>query len=374
MRATARYLGAAVLAAAAATASAQANELRFAIGVPANFTMVDAMRHFEAKIPERTNGALSARLYTGSSLLNFTETFPGVRDGVADMGYVVVPYHRAELRESNLLGDLGMIGTNIVVMAGAASEYCFTDAECRQEYLREGQVMLGFTSTANFRLISNTPIRTLDDLRGKRVRSYSAFGRWATDMGAIEVNLPAGDIYEGFSQGTIDANVHPYEAFTTLSLNDVAKYVTDINLGSLFVNALFNTNLDLWRSWDEPTRLAVMETAAEGIGRAVAATYAGDIAYEQNGVTELGVELINADDAMVEALAAFIQKDLPGIATLNESTFGVRGAEAKIARFMELVEKWEGLVGAIDATDPDQVGELYRTSLFGDIDKATYGM
>ncbi|UOM37251.1 C4-dicarboxylate TRAP transporter substrate-binding protein [Acuticoccus sp. I52.16.1] len=291
-------VAAATMVAATMSAPAMADELKFAIGVPANFKMVDAMRYFEETIPERTNGALTTRLFTGSSLLNFTETFPGVRDGIADMGYVVPVYHRAELKESSLLGDLGMVGSNIVVMAGAASEYCLTDAECQQEYLREGQVMLGFTSTAPFRLISKMPIATLDDLEGKRVRSYAAFGRWVEKMNGVQVNLPAGDIYEGFSQGTLDANVHPYEAFVTLSLNDVAGYVTDINLGALFVNALFNTNLDLWQSWDEETRLAVMDTAAEGIGRAVAATLAEDIAFAEKGLVDLEVEVIEPEPAM----------------------------------------------------------------------------
>ena len=117
-----KRIGALAIASMAMTVGVQAKELKFAIGVPDKFTMVDAMRYFRDKIPERTNGELTAKLFTGSSLLNFTETFPGIRDGVADMGYVVSSYHRAELKESNLIGDLGMAGSNIVVMAGAASE------------------------------------------------------------------------------------------------------------------------------------------------------------------------------------------------------------------------------------------------------------
>lgn len=356
------------------TSTAQATEIKFAIGVPDKFTMVDAMRYFRDKIPERTDGKITAKLFTGSSLLNFTETFPGVRDGVADMGYVVASYHRAELKESNLLGDLGMTGTNIVVMAGAASEYCISDEECRNEYINEGQVFLGFTSTAPYRLISKTSIATMDELKGKRIRSFSAFGRWAEALGGVQVNLPAGDIYEGFSQGTIDVNTHPYEALVTLSLKDVATYVTDLNLGALFVNALFNTNLDLWRSWDEKTRLAVMDTAAEGIGRAVAATYAEDFKYGETGVKEMGVTIVQPEQAMIDATKAFVEKDLPGIAALNEKQFGVTNAQAKIDRFTKLVEKWEGLVSKIDPKNPDQVADLFRDNIYSDVNKATYGM
>lgn len=360
--------------AAVMTGSVQAETLRFAIGVPENFTVVQAMKYFAEKLPERTGGKMDAKLFTGSSLLNFTETFSGVKDGIADMGYVVAAYHRAELKESNLIGDLGMLGSNLVVMAGAASEYCFTDAECAAEYMNQGQVFLGFGSTPPYRVISKTPLKSMADLKGKRIRSFSAYGRWAEDVGGVQVNLPAGDIYQGFSQGTIDANMHPYEALVTLSLKDVAKFVTDLPLGTFYINALFNTNQGLWRGWDAETRIAVMDTAVEGIGRAAAATYSEDLAFAGGGVAELGVEVVTPDQDVIDATKAFVDKDVPAIAALNEQTFGVTGAAPKIARFQELVAKWEGLVAGIDPSNQDEVADLYRENVFGSIDKSTYGM
>lgn len=357
-----------------AVGGANAETLRFAIGMPDNSPIVSGPKYFAENLSARTDGALDARLFTGSSLLNFSETFPGIRDGVADIGYVVASYHRAELKESNLIGDLGMTGTNIVAMAGAASEYCFIDEACRNEWITQGQVFLGFTSTAPYRLISTTPLATLDDVKGKRIRSFSAYGRWAEAMGAAQVNLPAGDIYEGFTQGTIDVNVHPYEALVTLSLKDVAKNVTDMQIGSLFINALFNTNLDAWRGWDEKTRVAVLDLALESIGRSVANTHADDLAYHEKGVAEIGVTVIAPDQALVDAKNAFVEKDLEEIARLNEQSFGVTDAQAKIERFNALVAKWEGLVAGIDPANADQVADLFRESAFGDLDKATYGM
>lgn len=369
-----RVLCAATALSAVSLSAASADTLRFAIGMPDNSPIISGPKYFVENLPARTDGVLDAKLFAGSSLLNFTETFPGIRDGVADMGYVVASYHRAELKETNLIGDLGMTGTNIVAMAGAASEYCFSDQACRDEWIAQGQVFLGFTSTAPYRLISTTPLASLDDLKGKRVRSFSAYGRWAEAMGASQVNLPAGDIYEGFSQGTIDVNVHPYEALVTLSLKDVAKNVTDLPIGALYVNALFNINLDAWRSWDEKTRVAVMDLAAESIGRSVANTYADDLAYHEKGVADLGVTVVTPEQALIDAKNAFVQEDLKEIARLNEEEFGVTDAQAKMDRFSALAEKWEGLVAGIDPANADQVAELFRDNIFAETDKATYGM
>lgn len=356
------------------TGAAHAKELRFAIGVPDKFTIVKAMQYFEDTIPGRTNGEITAKLFTGSSLMSFSETLTGVRDGIADMGYVVSAYHRAELPESNLIGDLGMTGAHPIVMAGAASEYCFTDAECTDEYQRMGQVFLGFASTPPYRLISKEPLETLDDIQGKKIRSFSAYGRWAQDLGGTQVNLPAGEIYEAFTQGTIDVNMHPYEALVTLNLADVAKYVTDIQLGTFYINALFNTNQDLWQSLSAEKRIAIMDTAAEGIGRAASATFVEDQQFHNGGAAALGVTVVQPDQAVIDATQAFLAKDVPGIAQLNEEQFGVTGAAPKIDRFRALIAKWEGLVAGVDAADPAAVASLFQANLFGGIDKSTYGM
>lgn len=366
-------LTASVVALTVASA-AQAKELRFAIGVPEKFTIVEAMKHFSDTIPDRTDGAITAKLFTGSSLMSFSETLTGIRDGIADMGYVVSAYHRAELPQSNLIGDLGMTGTNPIVMAGAASEYCFTDPECSAEYQKMGQVFLGFASTPPYRLISKDPLKTLEDLKGKRIRSFSAYGRWAQDLGGTQVSLPAGEIYEAFTQGTIDVNMHPYEALVTLNLADVAKNVTDIELGTFYINALFNTNIDLWRSLPEDQRIAIMETAAEGIGRAATATFVEDQKFHNGGAEELGVTVVKPSQDVIDATKAFLAKDVPGIAKLNEEKFGVTEASKKVDRFRELITKWEGLVGGVDPTDPNAVAALFAANLFGDIDKANYGM
>ena len=370
-----RFIGIGVaMVALAAAHTAQAKELRFAIGVPEKFTIVQAMKYFSETIPGRTDGAITAKLFTGSSLMSFSETLTGIRDGVADMGYVVSAYHRAELPQSNLIGDLGMTGTNPIVMAGAASEYCFTDPECAAEYQKMGQVFLGFASTPPYRLISKDPLKTLQDIKGKRIRSFSAYGRWAQDLGGTQVSLPAGEIYEAFTQGTIDVNMHPYEALVTLNLADVAKNVTDIELGTFYINALFNTNQDLWKSLPEKQRIAIMTTAAEGIGRAATATFAEDQRFHNGGAEALGVTIVKPSQDVIDATKAFLAKDVPGIAKLNEEKFGVTSAAKKVDRFRALITKWEGLVSGVDATNADAVAGLFAANLFGDLDKASYGM
>ena len=94
----------AVLAAAAActalsATALHAETLRYAIGFPPGGAVTDGIAEFNEKLQAETDMAL--KVYE-LSLLDLKETPPGVRDGLADAGYVLTPYYPAEFSESNL--------------------------------------------------------------------------------------------------------------------------------------------------------------------------------------------------------------------------------------------------------------------------------
>lgn len=107
-----KHLKLTTLAATAAIALApiaQAETLRHAVGSAGVSGLIDGTEAWADYIKEQTGGETEIKIYAGS-LLNFTETFTGLRDGIADSGFVVPAYHRAELPYANLLSDMGTAG------------------------------------------------------------------------------------------------------------------------------------------------------------------------------------------------------------------------------------------------------------------------
>ncbi len=72
--------------------------------------------------------------------------------------------------------------------------------------------MLWNSDTA--RLMSRSkPIRTLDDLKGMKIRTPSAAqSAQLTALGAIPVDMPANQIYNNLDRGVIDASMIPMSA------------------------------------------------------------------------------------------------------------------------------------------------------------------
>lgn len=81
--------------AALAAQSASAEQIRIAVGLTGDNPLVNGMHRFAEQLEAETRGKWTARIFE-MSLLNLAESMTGVRDGVAEVAYVVPAYHRAE--------------------------------------------------------------------------------------------------------------------------------------------------------------------------------------------------------------------------------------------------------------------------------------
>jgi TRAP-type C4-dicarboxylate transport system substrate-binding protein len=81
-------------------------------------------------------------------------------------------------------------------------------------------------------LISKTPIRTLADFKGKKVRTIPAYNNLIKSLGAEPISLPSADLYQSLQKGIIDAAITGANDFVGLKLIEVAKYYTALNLGN----------------------------------------------------------------------------------------------------------------------------------------------
>jgi TRAP-type C4-dicarboxylate transport system substrate-binding protein len=77
------------------------------------------------------------------------------------------------------------------------------------------------------------PIRTLEDLKGMRIRTPSrAQSAQLTTLGATPVDMPVTQIYNALERGVIDATMIPLSAMLDFKLLEVVKYLTvDAPLG-----------------------------------------------------------------------------------------------------------------------------------------------
>jgi TRAP-type transport system periplasmic protein len=358
---------------------AKAKTLKAAVGLATSSAQYYAFENFAKYVEERSD--LKIKVFS-MSLLNLKETPPGVRDGIADMGFVLPPYYPAEYAENNLVSNLSMLSTTGrqvespgAAMAGATSEYTYFHCpECLAEYKKENQVYLGTGSSPTYIMLCTVPVRTMEDLKGKKYRSGAAnFGRWAEAFGGIKVSIPGNDIYEAMGQGVIDCAMLSATELTNLSLFDLVKYVTRRIPGGVFSGvATNNVNVETWKSLTTEQRKVFLQGAA-GINADLTWKYYTDAKKNLEASPAKGVEVIEPGPEIMAASDAFVKGDLKVISEQFTKDYGITNVDAKIAKIAELVEKWKTLTADI-ADDRDALAKLYWDQIFSKIDPATFGM
>ena len=367
-------LAAAMLGVVTGTALA-AKEVKVSIGVGAKHpTVSHGWEPYVKAVEEATGGSLKFRLFLSGSLLPLKATMTGVRDGVADVGLMVLHYYPAELPHSNLIGDLALLGTDNAVMAGATTEFnLFQCSECLSEFAAQRQVYLGAYASTPFRVISKGKITTLDDLKGKKVRiSGAAWTRWLANFNAVPVPMPADEMFEGLSQGVINGAIQSPGALRSYSLWDVADSITMIPLGTAHSVSLMGFSQAFWRNLTLAERTALIDKAALNITGTV-------MQYEKldqdvlKVAGEHGVTIHEASPELTAASMAFAEKDLATVAKESEENYKIENARAKIDAFVALVRKWEKLAVPV-RNDPAKLEALYKREIFDKLDRKTFGM
>ena len=72
------------------------------------------------------------------------------------------------------------------------TEYVVTSPECQAELKKLGVVYASSHSTDTYHILSKTPIKSLDDMKGKRLRTGSPqYSRWVEALGGTPVTTPS---------------------------------------------------------------------------------------------------------------------------------------------------------------------------------------
>ncbi|WP_421722234.1 C4-dicarboxylate TRAP transporter substrate-binding protein [Alloalcanivorax xenomutans] len=361
--------------------SAEAKTLRYAIGHPPSSFVVDVAKQYAESVSELSDGDLKVRVFP-MSLLNFAETSGGLRDGMADIGFVLTSYFPAEFPHSNVVVESSMLlsllgdkvrGKEGMVFMGALSEFTFFHCpECNQEFANQNQVYTGSTGGSSYGLVCNRPVETAADLSGMRLRVGAAnWSRWTEAVGASPVTMSANEMYEALSQGVVGCIVLASPEIHNFGLADV---VTDINMdvpGGPMPVAGTNINANTWKSLS-PQQRTLMLRAASAFTAGIPWIYHQHEDRILAEAEQRGVTIHHADEDLVAKTNAFIEKDMDFIATDYQKRYNVSRGQEMIADFRELLEKWAGLVQDVDSEQ--QLIDLYWNEVFSKVDVSKHGL
>ncbi len=208
-------------------ASAQATyNWKMATGWAGGPLMDIGSKAFAEKMEQLSGGRFKIQVFPGGALGNALKVPETVKNGVAECGHTWMGY------------DWGKDPTTVLFGGYAGSFdsermlhwlYQAGGVEMQRQFREETEGIISFPlgiRTAEAFLHSRKPVKTLDDLKGLKLRTAGAWLEMAKDLGAAPVTTAGGDVYPMLERGAIDATEWGtmYENIS-MGFHKIAKYI-----------------------------------------------------------------------------------------------------------------------------------------------------
>ncbi|TKG72757.1 TRAP transporter substrate-binding protein [Prauserella endophytica] len=224
-----------------------------------------------------------------------------IRSGVVDLGSVAPAYVPAELPLSGVADLPGLVEdscTGSVAVARLMSEGgVLWQEDFQPKNLRP--LVVGMIPDYEV-LTGSRPVHTPQDLRGLQLRSSGGtIDRAVEGFGAAPVGMPATEMYEAISRGTVDGTVLGPVSAAPYHLEEVTRYATlGARLGSFTMT--YSINEAAWEVLPEDLRDALRRAGQEATRSLCAALQEGNAEGRQT-LRDAGVRIQRIDEAQREA-------------------------------------------------------------------------
>jgi len=225
LRRMARLLLGAVLAAVAATANAV--DIKIATVAPDGSRWMQQMRAGADEVSMRTGGRVVIKFYPGGVMGNDAQVLRKIRVGQLQGGAFTAGGLAERYPGLNLYG-IPLVFRSLDEIDVVRKQF---DAEMAAGLERSGFVSFGFIEGGFANLLSNEPIKSVEDMRRKKVwvpeGDQISFLAMET-MGLSPSALPVTDVLTGLQTGLIDIAFASPVAALVLQWHTKVKYITDL--------------------------------------------------------------------------------------------------------------------------------------------------
>lgn len=298
--------------------------LSYSIFFPPAHGQCKAGEEWARKIEDRTDGRVKINIYPGGTLVKAEETYNGVVKGISDIGMSCFAYTRGRFPIMEA-ADLPLGYPDGKVATRAANRFY---RKMKPKELDDVKVLYIHAHGPGL-LHTVRPVKTLDDLKGLKIRSTGLSSKIVTALGGIPVAMPQPETYEAVQKGVVDGTFGPMETLKGWKHAEVIRSTTDSrDIG--YTTAMFVVmNKKKWDMLPDDVKKVFTDVSEEWVD--VHGKAWDDLDDEGRGFTkQRGNGILELDAAEKERWSKAVEpiindyireikaKGLPGDATVSE--------------------------------------------------------
>jgi TRAP-type C4-dicarboxylate transport system substrate-binding protein len=199
------------------------------VGHPVTALLADWAKEVE----KRTNGRVAVIIFPAGTLTPADKIYDGVVKGISNLGSSAMSYTRGRFPLMEVVDlPLGYKNATIATNLTNALYKKFQPKE-----LNDTKVMY-FQAHGPGIFHTKKPVRSLEELKGMKIRTTGLGTKIVTALGATPVAMTMGETYDALAKGVVDGSIAPISSLAGFRWGEVVKYTTE-NFGSAYTAAFF---------------------------------------------------------------------------------------------------------------------------------------
>jgi len=241
------------------TYAADVIKLKFANYFPPTHMNSVMMGKFCDELNKKLAGKVELTQYTGSTLLSAPKIAAGVSTGIADIGLSNLAYTRGRFPVMEIM-ELPLGYPSAWIAGHVANDFY---NKFKPKDFDGYHVLMLSTSPINVIQTLNKPVKTLEELKGLKLRGTGRLGDIVKALGATPIPIETPDLYDSLKRGVIEGALLPLETLKGFKTGEVQKYVTaSWKVGSAYCfYVLMNKNK--WNSLPADVKKVINEFSKE---------------------------------------------------------------------------------------------------------------
>lgn len=230
----------------------------------------------------------------GGSLYKFESTLEAVEIGLTDVGWVGTFWELSKMPLQNVTYFTPFVTDDFQLIREVMNDLHQQVPELNAAWTAQNQRYLGGSVLDTYHLMTNFPVNSVADLRGRKILAPGVSAAWLEGTGAIAVEGGLTTYYTQIQTGVADGVITILTGAPPYRIHEVAPYITLVGIGAQLTGGM-SVNLDTWNGLPPEIQELLTE-----LGEDYSKKVADDLALRY----ESGLAAMLADGATVSELPA----------------------------------------------------------------------
>jgi TRAP-type C4-dicarboxylate transport system substrate-binding protein len=281
----------------------------------------------------------------GGTVAKIGGVLEAVEEGIVDLGFVGTIFEAPKMPLHNVSYMTPFGSGDIFKVVDTMAELQKKIPAVANEWTKYNQVYLGGVGLDTYGILTNFPVKNVDDINGHKIAAPGPSANWIKGTGAVAVAANLNTYYNGIKTGVFEGTLTFMTAGAAIKVHEVAPYICMVDFGAQFAGGL-SVNKDLFDSFPEYMQKIFLDVGAQYADK-LAQAQADRAAGAMKAMEEAGAKVIYLSDAERKRWAEKLpnvpmnwaesmeEKGMPGKAVLKGYLDGLR------QRGTVLVRDWD---------------------------------